>query len=260
MLWNGRRDNMKKAILAAALALALLFSAATGAETDIQNMDFDALSKLKQTVDAEFASRPEAGVLTLVPGQYVVGRDLKAGRYLMMCNDPSYKRNYARLHVYKDEAQFAERPAGYYGEYISDNMFTLGEAPESVVLAEGNLLCLDSAGVVCTLYEFAEEDYYRYTPPEGTCVPAGSYLVGEEGNLPAGNYEVFAADVQGGEIRIYFKEEDFFNDGSWHLGCDKHYDIDTGEKETIKLEEGYLLFVEKDVVMTRQKRTKLVFD
>lgn len=260
MLWNGRRDNMKKAILAAALALALLFSAATGAETDIQNMDFDALSKLKQAVDTEFASRPEAGVLTLTPGQYVVGRDLKAGRYLMMCSDPSYERNYASLHVYKDEAQFMARPSGKYGEYVSENRFSLGEAPESVVLADGNFLYLQSAGIVCTLYDFLEEDYYRYTPPEGTYVAAGSYLAGEEGELPAGSYDVYAADAKGGEIRIYFKEEDFFNDGSWHLGCDKHYDIDTGEKETIKLEEGYLLYVEKDVVMKRQNRTKLVFD
>ena len=54
---------------------------ALAADTDVTGMDFSTLSELKQKVDAEYFSRPEAEPFTIAEGYYTVGQDLNPGRY-----------------------------------------------------------------------------------------------------------------------------------------------------------------------------------
>ena len=109
-------------------------------------------------------------------------------------------------------------------------------------------------------------DYYTYEPPEGTYVPAGAYMVGdeEEDDIPTGTFTVYAGTIYGGDVKIYNTQENYAQDGSWQLGYDKHCEVRVTkipEPETIILEGGNVLLVEKDVIMKKgASGGKLVFD
>ena len=253
---------------AAALIMAgcLAFSIPTPAsETDVAGMDFSSLSELKQKVDAEYYSRPEAEPFTVAEGYYTVGQDITPGRYYVASVKPDEDGYGVRMHVYADKAQFDARPSGYYGDYISDDYFSLGDEPKSMTLENGNYLYVEGY-LLFGAAEFAVSDYYTYDPPEGTYVPAGAYLVGdgEDKDIPAGTFTVYAGSVYGGDVKIYYSQETYAQDGSWHLGYDKHYEVRVAKRqasETIMLEEGYVLLVEKDVIMKKGTGGgKLVFD
>ena len=256
---------MRKTIVLLLAGCLALCSPVSATETDLSAMDFSALSELKQKVDAEYHSRPEAEPLTVTEGYYTVGQDINPGRYYVAMVAPDEDGYGVRMHVYVDKAQFDARPSGYYGEYISDDYFTLGEEPKSMTLENGNYLYVEGS-LMFSASEFSLSDYYTYEVPEGTYVQAGAYMVGEgeDKDIPPGTFTVYPGTVYGGEVKIYNSEEAFAEDGSWHLGYDKHCEVlvkNTTSSETIMLEEGYVLFVEKDVVMKKGSGgTKLVFD
>ena len=224
---------------------------------DYSGLDYDSLYAIKQAVDLEFYSRPEAEPIKMAEGSYIAGVDIKPGRYYVMMNEPgSY--SYARIHVYESRAKYDERPSGYYGEYLSDYYAILGEAPISISFEEGNFILIDNGNTLFSVSEFSPEDYYQYEPPEGTIVPVGSYTVGEDGDIPVATFTVYAGDISGGEIKIYYDIKTFKDEGSWHLGYDKHIEVSATESDSVVLEEGYVVYVEKPVIMKRQ--AKLVFD
>ena len=238
---------------------------AGGSGTDVAGMDFASLAELKEQVDAEYFSRPEAEPFSASQGYYTVGQDLKPGRYFVAAVAPDEEGYGVRMHVYVDKAQYEARPAGRYGEYISDDYFTLGEEPKSMLLEEGNFLYIEGS-LLFSASEFDVADYYTYEVPEGTYVAAGAYMVGEgeDKDLPAGTYTVYSGTIYGGDVKIYQTQEAFAEDGSWHLGYDKHCEVRVKRNtasETITLEEGSVLYVEKDVVMRKGTgKSKLVFD
>ena len=101
---------------------------------------------------------------------------------------------------------------------------------------------------------------------------------------------MYAGTVTGGEAKIYYSRDAYAEDGAWHLGydkdlssnnliillgffpdycvrkprCSKHCEIRVAKSrksETILLEDGYVLLVEKDVVMKKGTGGgKLIFD
>ncbi len=244
----------------------LTFTApAMAAETDVAGMDFSALSELKQKVDVEYHSRPEAEPFTIAAGYYTVGQDIKPGRYYVASVIPDEDGYGVRMHVYAEKAQFDSRPSGYYGDYISDDYFSLGDEPKSMMLEDGNYLYVEGS-LMFSASEFNPSDYYTYEAPEGTYVPAGTYMVGEgdDKDIPAGTFTVYAGAVKGGDVKIYYSQEAFAEDGSWHLGYDQHCEVRVTSgtaSETIVLEEGYVLLVESDVVMRKGSGNgKLEFD
>ncbi len=160
-----------------------------------------------------------------------------------------------RLHVYADKEQFDSRPAGYYGDYVSDDYFKLGEEPKSFTLEEGNYMYLEGT-ILVSPNAFNVSDYYEYELPEGTYVPAGIYLVGEgdDKDIPPGTFMAYAGTINGGEVKVYNTQEAFEEDGSWHWGADKHYTLKVEKNpvsEMVILEEGNVLLVESDVVMKK---------
>ena len=238
---------------------------ALASEPDVAGMDYSALSELKQKIDAEYYSRPEAEPFTVAEGYYTVGQEINPGRYYVATVTPDENGYGVRMHVYVDKAQFDSRPSGRYGDYVSDDYFTLGEEPKNMTLEEGNFLYVEGS-LLFSASDFSLTDYYTYEQPEGTYVPAGTYWVGdgEDKDIPTGTFTVYAGTVYGGDIKIYYNQETYTQDGSWHLGYDKHYEVrvaKTVASETIQLEEGYVLLVEKDVVMKRgSSGGKLIFD
>ena len=255
-----------KRVTALILAGCLAFSVPVMAsEPDVGGLDFPALSELKQKVDAEYNSRPEAEPFTVAAGYYTVGKDIVPGRYYVATVMPDEDGYGVRMHVYTDKAQFEARPSGYYGEYIYDDYFSLGDNPKSVTLEDGNFLYVEGS-LLFSAEEFDSSDYYVYEAPEGTYVAAGAYMVGDgdDKDIPAGTYTVYAGTVYGGEIKIYSDQESYAEDGSWHLGYDKHYEVRVSAvpaTETIILDEGNVLLVEKDVIMRKGAGGgKLVFD
>ena len=237
----------------------------SAAETDLSGMAFSELSELKQKVDAEYNSRPEAEPFAVAEGFYTVGKDIEPGRYYAATVVPDEEGYSVRLHVYADKAQFDSRPSGYYGDYISEAYFSLGDEPKSITLEDGNYLYVEGQ-LLFGAGEFDPADFFTYEPPKGTYVPAGAYMVGEgeDKDIPAGTYTVYAGTVYGGEVKIYNDSDKYAQDGSWHFGYDNYCELRVAKKleaETIILEEGYVLLVEKDVVMKRGSGGgKLVFD
>ena len=256
---------MKRAAVVLMTGCLLFSTPVLASETDVTGMDFTALSELKQKVDAEYYSRPEAEPFSVAEGYYTAGKDIAPGRYYVATVLPNEDGYGVRMHVYADKAQFDARPAGYYGDYISDDYFTLGDEPKSMTLEEGNYLYVEGP-LLFSAGEFAISDYFIYEPPEGTYVPAGAYMVGEgeDMDIPTGTFTVYAGTVYGGEIKIYYSKETYAQDGSWHLGYDKHCEVPVTKNpvpETIVLEEGYVVLVESDVIMKRGTAGgKLVFD
>ena len=255
-----------KRILGILLAAGIISSLPVmGAEIDVSGMDFGTLSELKQTVDREYHSRPEAEPFTVTKGYYTVGQDLKPGRYFIAQVSPDEDGYGVRMHVYADKAQFDARPSGRYGEYVSDDYFVLGDDPKSMTLDDNNYLYIEGT-LMFSADEFSPEEYYTYEIPEGTYVPAGVYLVGEaeDKDIPPGTYTAFPGTISGGDVKVYFEQDTYANDGSWHLGYDQHYDIRVtkgNSSESFMLEEGNVLLVEKDVVMRKGTGgAKLVFD
>ena len=138
----------------------VVFSTPVLAEsTDVAGMDFSALNELKQKVDTEYYSRPEAEPFSIAEGYYTVGQDMKPGRYYVATVSPDEDGYGVRMHVYVDKAQFDARPSGYYGDYISDDYFSLGEEPKSISLEDGNYLYVEGP-LLFSVSEFSVSDYY----------------------------------------------------------------------------------------------------
>ena len=261
-----RKGSVMRKMAALLLAGCLVFHIPVlASETDVEDMDFSTLSELKHRVDTEYYSRPEAEPFPVAKGYYIVGQDIEPGHYYVANVKPDNRGYGVRMHVYADKGKYESRPSGRYGDYISDDYFSLGDEPKSMTLEDGNFLLVEGP-LLFSAGEFAPSDYYTYEVPEGTYVPAGAYIVGdgEDKDIPTGTFTVYAGTVYGGEVKIYYSQENYTQDGSWHLGYDKHYEIrvtDTQAPETIVLEEGNVLLVEKDVIMKKGTgREKLIFD
>ena len=253
-------------MLSAAMALSLITPLASyagetteagntdaGKAADLVSMDYDSLYSLKQSVDAELYSRPEAEPLYWPAGFYTVGKDINPGRYYVIMPEPG-DHSGTRMHVYASRTNYDERPSGQYGEYLVDEYVKLGDDAISVDLAEGNFLYIEGP-IAFSVSEFSEEDYYQYEAPEGTYVAAGVYSVGEGADMPVGTYLVYPATIAGGDVKLYNSMSDYESDGSWHLGYDSHIEVQVTRDltpETIKVNEGGAVLVESDVIMKKQ--------
>ena len=122
-------------------------------------------------------------------------------------------------------------------------------------MTDGNILSVTWATkIAIKATEFSDADYYHYDVTEGTFVAQGSYNVGENGDIPAGRYEIYAATEATVSVGYYVNKADFEARNNYR------YDyIKAGERVDFRLEEGYIFLVEgADCIM--KKAGKLVFD
>lgn len=236
------------------ICVLFLGSACFAEGTDLKAMSFEELSSLKVAVDAELNSRPEAKPFDLSPGLYTVGKDIKAGRYYIMASLPlDYG---AHIVVYETKDAYVQPPLDKpyeYGEYKERYYLKYGKNIQIIDLEDGNYIYIQQASIKFSITEFTEEDYYEYTPPEGTYVPAGIYFVGED--IPAGIYQVYPATLAEGDVYIY--ENEAGKGGDWIAHAGIEFTLE-GSYETVQLREGNKIEIDTDVVM--KKQPKLNFD
>ena len=72
---------MKKFIALILLLMLVVPTAMAEADFDFSGYSYDQLIGIKEQLDAEISTRPEAGARILQPGQYVVGKDIAQGVY-----------------------------------------------------------------------------------------------------------------------------------------------------------------------------------
>lgn len=244
-------------VLVLLLVFCLLSIPAFGETLSIAAMDYDSLLALKQEVDLEFYSRPEAAPQTLSPGQYTVGSDIKAGKYNVIFAEPG-SRNYCNLMVFTDKSTFTaslEAPAGERLKFlIYYESINASDRSMYIDLQEGNYLITEGASIKISVTDFDDEDYFSYTAPEGTVVPLGTYTVGEE--IPAGSYIAYPYDTSGATIYIYSSAEVLAADQLSWMGSDADATIRLGiasdESSSIfKLSEGNIIIIKSAVVMKK---------
>lgn len=225
---------------------------------DVENMPYDLLLELKQKVDMEYYSRHESEPIRFIPGVYVVGKDIKAGRYnyVMTC-PPSDTSPY--LYVYNSYAEYQDNRYNYTSHYS----LSLENGIQSIELIEGSCIRIASACLAFSITDFSDDVFYQYVAPEGTYVPKGTYMAGSD--LPAGVYDVYPTSIEHATIYLYSDYTSVY-DGQddyeyIYLLCQD--DMKTLKPTTIEVKDGNLLSVSNQgVIMVKQNqlKNKLNFD
>lgn len=240
---------MKK-LLSLMMVLFVLITPAMAEGLDLEGMDYDSLMKLKQAVDAELYSRPEAEPMTLAPGVYEIGKDIHPGRYFVRVNSYEFgKSNSSRVSIYE-----SKETVGNWKGLISQKWISLEDGSMSVDLTDGTFLEILDVPVVVGITDIIEELQYKYTPPEGTYVSAGMYTAGED--LPVGSYYVYMGSVEGCVVSVYDDKDSFKRDDPNQM-IELRITQD-GQVASIVVEEGNVIKVQNDAVM--KKQPKLEFD
>ncbi len=237
---------MRKIVAMVVLLTVFSCSSVWAADIDVSTLDYEALSELKQKVDQEFNSRPESEPVELKEGTYTVGADIKPGNYYFAYVKPTENYSGARLHVYENKEKYDSKSAASYGEYLLDEYFNLGANPKSISLEEGNFLYLQNGSLMYRSVSFEASDYYTYEVPDGTPVPKGIYHVPDD--IPAGRYTIYAADISGGNIDVYYSEE---AKEQYDLAQLDIYTVAPEVSEIIELKDGFLVEVDHDIIMKK---------
>lgn len=239
---------MKK-LLSLMMVLFILITPAIAEGLDLEGMDYDSLMQLKQAVDAELYSRPEAEPRVLYPGLYTVGKEIPSGIYYTMAAELG-EYDSAWIGVYSDQNEYDTSCDASFATYLN-----LGSTPKSVTLENGNILWVKSLPISLSLTEFTEEDYPQYVPPEGTLVPSGIYTIGDA--IPEGIYRLFPYTITGSVVSVFDNEETYKSAS----GMKEKVILDVIEPmlgNGVVLEEGNVIDVYRDIVM--KKQSKLEFD
>ena len=114
-----------------------LFSISLGlAENfDLASMDVDSLIELRDSINAELTSRPEASPFKMEPGGYTVGVDIKAGKYYVALEDRG-DTGYIYIYEHKD------------GEEIDSASFHLEDNAVRITLEDGYYFSLELSSQV----------------------------------------------------------------------------------------------------------------
>lgn len=204
---------MKKQ-LSMILLLALLTTIPTTiaeAGFDFTSYSYDELIGIRESLDAELATRPEAGERILQPGQYVVGTDIAQGIYDLGFVPAEEDDTYTNWYIYDTKQMY---------DYDVSRLF-LGDLPRNegrvqegssvkVELFDGDYFVIyrSAASIIRTGNAVPIES--DYTAPEGTSIPTGIYIIGEE--IPEGKYTIYFNGVAPSRVRTYANPEDATND------------------------------------------------
>lgn len=180
-------------ILIAVIFCAFTF-AASAESSDYASMSFEDLNALKQAIDKEYYSRQEAGPRQIGVGQYLVGKDILPGTVYIAMTIPSDWTDYGAVGVYESEEAIEQKNA------IASHTIYIGSEPKAVQLNEGNILVVSWTDLLISYSNFNTSDFFTYEP-EGTPVPAGKYVAGED--IPDGRYEVFPGSAPSGYYEVF---------------------------------------------------------
>lgn len=210
---------------------------------ELTEMDYENLVELKQAVDMELFSRPEAEPRVLAPGKYIVGEDIKAGRYYATVNSYAFNEDCtSRLKAYETD----DTEPSLWCEWPS-----LDEPPISIALNDGNVLSVEYFPITLSVEELSDDQKYEYVVPEGTYVSVGVYEVGND--IPAGSYQVYMGTIYGGDVFVYANDE-LYKEGTYETRTELRVIWDDGHIKPLSVQEGNIIVVKKDVVMRKQQQ------
>lgn len=257
---------MKKLVTAQCLILVLILSCCALAEAaaldsglpDVENMSYELLLELKQSVDAEYFSRHEAEPIRFNPGTYVVGKDIKAGRYNYVVTCPPIDTS-AALYVFDSYSAYQNSRYDYTVYYN----LSLEEGVQSIDLIEGSCIQISNACIAFSVADFADEVFYQFVAPDGTYVPEGTYMVGVD--LPVGTYAVYPASTERATLYLYSDYSSVYDgyDNYEYVYLLSQEDMKTLKPTIIEVKDGNLISIEyADVIMHKQQqvKNKLNFD
>ena len=97
---------MKKRLFVLIAILIVMASLSYAESVDYSSMSFEDLSELKARIDVEYYSRPEADVLRLSKGVYVVGEDIPAGMLYFRVAEADIDNVRCKYEIYPDLNSF----------------------------------------------------------------------------------------------------------------------------------------------------------
>lgn len=232
----------------ATLLVLLLFSASAVAEgLNLAEMDDSNLLVLKKAVDTEYNSRLVSDPILLEPGTYIVGKDLRAGRW------------YARVNTYKAgiEAE-AYLKVTRDKDSIHREYARLGDDSIIIDVSEGDTIEVSDFPMAFKQSEFDDGEIYKCETPDGVCVFPGDYKVGVQ--IPAGTYRVQIGPTGYTNIEVW---KHYPADDSYHLKCNVYlFQYAPDRSALIPLEEGDRVSIYyNEAFMTREESNiKFTFD
>ena len=249
---------MKK-ILPLILLVSLLLSvhvAIAEADFDFTSYSYEQLIGIKEQLDAEITTRPEAGERILQPGQYVVGKDIAQGVYDVGFVAAEEDDTYTNWYIY-DTKQMYDYDVSrlYLGDLPRDEGRVQEGSSVKVELFDGDYFVIYRSAASIERTGNAVPVEYDYTAPEGTSIPTGIYIIGEE--IPAGKYTIYFNGEAPSRVRTYANPEDATNDFK-----DTDFEAVVANYNTsveVNLKEGYAFRLEYNNVIMK-KSEGFVFD
>lgn len=153
--------------------------------TDYSNLSLDELISMRSALDTEIENRMVDLSTKLIPGTYVVGRDLKAGSYIVLGLMDEGPSGYTPQALISESAENAE-----YSEYI-DYQYMKTDVEWHVTVVDGNVIEVRSGDVsiqnaqplTCGMEETNPND--PSLPTTSNMAP-GTYIAGKD--IKAGTY------------------------------------------------------------------------
>ena len=226
------------------------------ADFDFSACSYDELIHIREQLEAELGTRPESGERILQAGRYLVGKDIVPGVYDLSFVAAEEDDTYSNWYIYDTKQMY---------DYDVSRLF-LGDLPrdQGTVRAGGSVKIDLFDGDYFVIYRSAVSILRSgnvvpvesgYTPPEGTSIPTGIYIVGEE--IPAGKYTVYYNGETPSRVRTYVDPEDASSSFS-----DADFEAILAPYNTsieINLKEGYAFRLEYNNVVMK-KSEGFVFD
>lgn len=136
-----------KRILALVLSVFLLTGSAFAAEIDFASMSLDELITMRNNAEDEICNRVMGDLSLLYPGVYVVGKDVKEGKYLIACADLEVDENDINILWYDEEEDYEKSRAEdvdylepeepIFRKLVSGMVFATYDGTISLLPAEG---------------------------------------------------------------------------------------------------------------------------
>ena len=193
------------------LALILIVPALAESDFDFAGYSYDELIGIKEKLDAELQTRPEAGERILQSGQYVVGKDIVQGVYDLGFVAAEEDDTYTNWYIY-DTKQMYDYDVSrlWLGDMPRDEGTVKQGSSVKVELFDGDYFVVYRSAASIVRVGNAVPVESSYTAPEGTAIPTGIYIIGEE--IPEGKYTVYYNGEAPARVRTYANPGDATND------------------------------------------------